>query len=407
VIQMDDNQIKNNRKDELQQFFHDFCASVMCEPVSLDPRSFRDAVLNLGLGYGKGAARTHCKKYGQNGEFFESDFITYMEPWVVASPKTQSIKAIFKSALLADVYGQTPPSIKSKQTIVKKPKLPKKPSLRHDPTKQDLKTLKTFFEETSDLSDQDFTFPNFRDDLLPSNISLTHLHDFVVPFTFEIFIKLFLLQECFYSSIQHSLENGLYDPILTLWFFDNPWFRRGFTCVADVVEVPSFLSGKISETTPVQVITRLKQIQPGAFVYHFRTETLDAPCGNMFYSHEVWQIRQLAGSCKIEYLVGLEWRQNTWLRRPITSLVNRGCLKATKLYFETIVEKFNKNEGLPSPRKIKLPAASSSKATLSRWIWGFSIIFLLMEFSFPDIFALYKLGFLIVAFCGLAHFYQS
>jgi len=384
---------EKDRTDEVRQFFHDLCASVMCEPVSLDAEDFRAAVVNLGLGYSKGMARKFCNKVGQGGELVEADLIEFLNPWIEISPHQQTITCIFKKALLSDVYGGSPsPAKKIKKKPLPNRKLPKNPSLRRDPTQQDIETLQPFFEEISDLYDEEFIFPDFRDDLLPANVSLTHLEEFTVPFTFDCFIKLFLLQECFYSSVQHSLENGLHDPILTLWHVDEPWFRRGFTCVADVVEVPAFLSGKLAKTTPVKVITRLKQLQPGAFVYHFRTETPNAPCGNLFYSHEVWKIRQLSGKCKIDYSVGLQWRQSTWLQRPIVSFVNRGSLKATKLYFDAIVAKFNESKGIPAISRLEGSTKKDSQTLLSKCVWMFFILFVGLEFSFPHLSVFWKLS---------------
>jgi len=387
------------RKDELKKFFHDLCASTMCEPLAgLDSVSFREAIIDIGIGCSPRSAKAFCRRFGQKGRLLERHFLKLMRPWILTY-KDLTILNVFKKALFAHEFGTSAPKVKERKVA--------KMSILQIQSRSDLEVLSIFFEDTSDISDPNYVFPEYRDEILPHDVDLSFNFEVELPFTFDTCIKLFLLQECYYSSVQHSLNNGLDDPKLTPWGLEGLWFRRDFTCTAKIIDVPSYIPVSAKRKTPLKVITRLKRLRPGAQIYHFCSETPEAPCGRLFFMHEIWEVRQVAGKCKIRFMTGVQWRESTWLKRAISIFVKQGSVKAAKLYFDAILAKFSEltvsgGGSLPENIPIHAQRANQTRHIPIAAIYSVPLFLLFVEFSFPALDLVGKVCVFAAAFSVLA-----
>jgi len=193
--------------------------------------------------------------------------------------------------------------------------------------------------EEDDVSFANASLPTYEDDFL-KGAELELQQEYLLPFPISQFISTFLIDGCRYSIIHHASTAGHKSPETTIWVEDsNDWFKRDYKYRADIKDVPSFVPG-VPKDTAVEVIIRCKMLAPGAFVYHQRMESLDAPYANTFFLHEVWEIRQSQGKCQLKFFIGMEWRQSTWLANTIRTRAVKEALSASETYFRILQRKY-------------------------------------------------------------------
>jgi len=365
--------------------------TIGADPEGFTAQEFRTLLLKINMGISKGATQKLFAKINGNEDAYCSagEVLNFLRPWKYEYPHFGAYK-LLKEVLMQTYLGRTPPTRKRK----KRKKI--RPVLNQDRNDaKELAVLQVFFDDSiSSEVDFAFEFPDYRDSFLPATCELEVQQYFTLPMKFSDFLHYFGTSNCAYSAVDHTRMAGFDDPNISCWEGDvmGDWATRCFSCSTTFENVPSFVPIR---TTKLKIYHRMKYIQPGATVLHFRTELVNGPSFlKAQYYHEVWEVKEIFGKCRVTYKNGLEWLQKSWFAQPLKSCACSGGAEAMLYYVQTISEKYHilkhdpsQNVCLPHPnidRSNRPPQKKTRNKLLAAYasftLFSFVCVFIILTY---------------------------
>jgi len=329
--------------------------TIGADPTGFTVEEFRTLLLKINMGISKGATRKLFAQINGNGDKFCSagEVLNFLRPWRYEYPNHGAYK-LLREVLFQTYHGRKPPP---------KPKRKSLKRLKARTNVSEREALRILLDAPPSAIEYTFEFPNYRDSLLPRTVELEIQQHFTLPMKFSEFIHYFGTSDCPYSAVDHARMAGFDEPKVTPWTgTPETWANRTFSCSTTFENVPSFIPIR---TTNLRVHQRVKFITPGAIILHFRTELLDGPFSKTQYYHEVWEIREIFGKCKVTYFNGMQWLQHSWFTKPIKKCACTGGTESTLFYVQIISEKYHilKNDPTQNVRPPNLSERTPPKTT--------------------------------------------